>query len=927
MDTEKEANTEPIPGYRLLEPLGKGGFGEVWKCEAPGGLHKAIKFVSGGSTLITDTGGNDGAEQELRALEHVKSIRHPFLLSIERVEVIAGEMIMVMELADRSLHDLLVENRAAGQVGIPRDELLGYLFEAAEAIDLLNQEYNLQHLDIKPRNLFVIRRHVKVADFGLVASLNDLHKSRDGAPRNIAITPLYAAPETFLGEFSRYTDQYSLAISYVELLTGDMPFKGNFNQLALKHVSAPPDLSRLPQADRPVLLRALAKEPKDRYPSCLEFIQALSELSDVMPPRVARAQVTTTESRQNDLAATTPGANQVQTVQRVPPAKTAPAVSGLPTIVEPADPAAFLAGYQLLDCIQRQATAEVWKAQTADGRTRHVKLVNGYDWSQPRPDGDPLTRLRELRHANLLPIEAQRGPPGRFALITDAPDSTLHDRLREYQKNGQTGIERQELLDCLRDAAEALDELDQRQRLHHLGLTPRHLGLRADRLYLLDFSLMEILWLPAGHDPAALNTRYAAPELFAGQVSRHSDEYSLALIYQELLTGIHPFRNLNQRQMAQARQEGKADLALLPARDRVVIARALQAHPDKRYSSCATLIDALEEAGRKSSLPPSHNGSALRPSMAVTPTRSLETTPVPAALVPATLRWDRSLEEMKQIVENLITSASGDWEVRVRESMRYRLRRPHARSKSRGSASDSVNCALEYFTFGPGLPLAVRLRLAGFKEEGQAKIVEKRGGETDLASPAAEGPQGVSWVLQMELPPNFWERCRGKTPSLLARVELLTPPTTSQSMTDLVLRMSTTDCSPERGVELLEQYGVKFLKSLREHLQLPSEPRGEERIAYVETVRLYPLPGGREKGEGIAAQTKDVSRGGLGLFASNRPTTEHLLVQLSSPKAESILLPLQVMSTQPCGPGRYLLGTRFAWDLVEEQGSATGTKK
>ena len=77
----KEPNAEPIPGYRLIEPLGSGGFGVVWMCEAPGGLFKAIKFVWGGDEGLH--GGVSGAEQELRALQHVKAIRHPFLLSLD----------------------------------------------------------------------------------------------------------------------------------------------------------------------------------------------------------------------------------------------------------------------------------------------------------------------------------------------------------------------------------------------------------------------------------------------------------------------------------------------------------------------------------------------------------------------------------------------------------------------------------------------------------------------------------------------------------------------------------------------------------------------------------------------------------------------------------------------------------------------------
>ena len=216
MNAVKTANDEPIPGYRLIEPLGSGGFGEVWKCEAPGGLFKAIKFVRGESDELHSQGA-DGAEQELRALQHIKTLRHPFLLSMDRVEHIDGELIIVMELADRSLHDVLCECREAGLPGVPRTELLRYFAEAAEVLDLLNQEYGLQHLDIKPRNLFVVGRHVKVADFGLVNSLAELSGSTPSALQLGATTPVYAAPESFLGKVTLFSDQYSLAVAYFEL--------------------------------------------------------------------------------------------------------------------------------------------------------------------------------------------------------------------------------------------------------------------------------------------------------------------------------------------------------------------------------------------------------------------------------------------------------------------------------------------------------------------------------------------------------------------------------------------------------------------------------------------------------------------------------------------------------------------------------------
>src|SRR5262249_42751748 len=151
----------------------------------------------------------------------MKTIRHPFILGLERIDIVDGRLIIVTELADGSLWDRLQECRKQGLAGIPRDELLLYMEEAAEAIDMMNIDFSLQHLDIKPQNLFLMHNHVKVADFGMVKDLEGMTVTMTGT-----FTPAYGAPETFDNKASKTTDQFSLAIVYQELLTGKRPFSG-----------------------------------------------------------------------------------------------------------------------------------------------------------------------------------------------------------------------------------------------------------------------------------------------------------------------------------------------------------------------------------------------------------------------------------------------------------------------------------------------------------------------------------------------------------------------------------------------------------------------------------------------------------------------------------------------------------------------------
>ncbi len=253
-----------LPGYTLVNRIGAGGYGEVWLANAPGGLTKAVKFIFGYHN-------EKRASRELHSLEKIKAVRHPFLLSLERIEVIEGRLVIVTELADASLKDRFDACLQEGKPGIPREELLCYLRDTADALDYLSNEHSLQHLDVKPENLLLLAGHIKVADFGLVKEIQDTQASLVGG-----MTPLYSAPEVFQGHPSSFSDQYSLAIVYQEMLVGKLPFSAVTSaELTLQHMHDEPDLSSLPMTDRYVLARALSKDPKQRYPSCGEMVHAL----------------------------------------------------------------------------------------------------------------------------------------------------------------------------------------------------------------------------------------------------------------------------------------------------------------------------------------------------------------------------------------------------------------------------------------------------------------------------------------------------------------------------------------------------------------------------------------------------------------------------------------------------------------------------
>ncbi|HLW64806.1 MAG TPA: serine/threonine-protein kinase [Gemmataceae bacterium] len=259
----------PCPGYQLVEYLGRGGYGEVWSAKDSDGQKLAIKF------LYCE---NRKGGRELRTLQKIGQLEHENIIHHHRVWCYQNYLCIGMELADGGLDDLLHQSLQKDGKPLDKDMVCDYLGEAAKALDFLNavqhtidsQTVAVYHCDVKPSNILLVKGRIKLTDFGLsLITRSTIHQFSPVG------TTSFAAPEVFQGRYNNRTDQYALAVSYCVLRGGQLPFPDTPRKFEPNYVRPAPVLTMLPEAERPIVARALATAYVNRWPTCSEMIAQL----------------------------------------------------------------------------------------------------------------------------------------------------------------------------------------------------------------------------------------------------------------------------------------------------------------------------------------------------------------------------------------------------------------------------------------------------------------------------------------------------------------------------------------------------------------------------------------------------------------------------------------------------------------------------
>ena len=384
-----------LGSYRLIDRLGTGGMGEVWRAEDTKLLRQvAIKILP--AQLAQDP---EWKERFIREARSIAQVTHPNIATIYSIEHDGKTMFIAME---------LVEGEALGKI-IERGPMipLDAVRVAAHVADGLSEAHQkgIVHRDIKPDNIIVSTRYVKILDFGIAKQMGGTADANLTQGNMVIGTPHYMSPEQAMGRpVDSRTDIFSLGVVLYEMLSGKKPFAGNaVTETLLKIVTQEPvDIAiaayGIPKALAEVVRRCMEKQPERRFPNCEELRAALVKSLKEDPKLARQSRIPTIavrpEREQRKIEAEPPprAAESARPAPAPPPrprpdAPTQPTAGGNRALVADDDPATRY----ILKTILQQFQIMVDEADNGADAVKLLKL-NQYslifvDLLMPRVDG------------------------------------------------------------------------------------------------------------------------------------------------------------------------------------------------------------------------------------------------------------------------------------------------------------------------------------------------------------------------------------------------------------------------------------------------------------------------------------------------------------------------------------------------------------
>jgi hypothetical protein len=255
--------SRPLEGYTIKRGVGHGGFGEIYYAVSDAGKEVALKLI------------RRNLEVELRGIRQCLNLKHPNLVALYDIrQDDQGDTWVVMEFVSGGC---LADALAAYPNGMPVDQALTWFRGTAAGVAYLHDR-GIVHRDLKPGNIFCEEGLVKVGDYGLSKFISCSRRS--GQTESVG-TVHYMAPEVANGRYGKEIDVYALGIILYEMLTGRVPFEGeSVGEVLMKHLTAKPDVSMLPEPYRSAVARALEKDPARRFGTVGEMLAALPAPSE-----------------------------------------------------------------------------------------------------------------------------------------------------------------------------------------------------------------------------------------------------------------------------------------------------------------------------------------------------------------------------------------------------------------------------------------------------------------------------------------------------------------------------------------------------------------------------------------------------------------------------------------------------------------------